>query len=149
MSNMSKARIEELKAIAEKHDGILRPEDVVKFAENPKTALHAAFDWDNTEAAHKWRIEQARGIIRVCVEIITIKNKDMSVRVFIAPISDRKDDGEGGYKLMTDLLRNKSGRREILETALSELETFRKKYNWLTELVRVFAAIEDTRKLLK
>ena len=139
MSDASKARIEELKAIAEKHGGILKPDDVVKFAENPKTALHAAFDWDDTEAAHKWRIEQARGIIQVCVEIITVKNKDMSVRVFIAPISDRQENGDGGYKLMESLLRNKRGRGEILKTALSEL----------TELVRVFEAIDDAKKLAK
>jgi hypothetical protein len=149
MNNISKARIEELKTIAEKHNGVLKPETVVKFAENPKTALHSAFDWDDTVAAKKWRIEQARGIIQVCVEIITVKNKDMSVRVFIAPISDRKEAGVGGYKLMTDLLRNKSGRREILETALSELDAFRKKYNWLSELVKVFEALDETRKLLK
>ena len=146
MSDASKTRIEELKAIAMKHGGVLKPDDVVSFAKDPETSLHAAFDWNDTDAAQKWRIEQARGIIQVAVEIIMVKNKEISVRVFISPIAARKENGDGGYKLVESLLHNRKGRREILETALSELDVFQKKYNWLSELVKVFEAIETTKK---
>jgi hypothetical protein len=54
---------QELQAIADRHDGKLPASAVVDFARDPSTALHARFDWDDSEAAEKWRLEQARTII--------------------------------------------------------------------------------------
>ena len=144
-AQLGAARLLELKAIAKKNHGVLQPEDVVEHAKSEKSALHSAFDWDDTHAAHMWRIDQARGIIQVAVEIIATKREDIEVRAFLAPISDRKENGEGGYRLMTGLLKNKQGRREILETALAELDSFRKKYIFLAELVKIFMAIDEVR----
>ena len=44
--------LEELEAIAKKHDGILRADDVVKYAKSPKTALHDKFEWDDQKAGY-------------------------------------------------------------------------------------------------
>jgi len=147
----NKDQIKELKVIADKHDGVLKPDDVVKFAKSSKTSLHKAFDWDDTTAAHKWRIDQARALIRFSVEVITIKNKDVTVRVFMSPVAKERDsngNGNSGYKLVSTLLKTKMGRQDILDTALSELETFKNKYSWLSELVEVFVAIEATKKIM-
>lgn len=53
----------ELKRL-ESRAGTLTPESVIEAARNDKSALHGYFDWDDTIAAHKWRIEQARTLIR-------------------------------------------------------------------------------------
>jgi hypothetical protein len=57
MSNTEQmaARLAELRQIEQKAGGVLQPESVVDFARNPKTALHGAFTWDDTEAARKYR----------------------------------------------------------------------------------------------
>jgi len=34
-------------------------ENVVRFASNSKTELHKCFEWDDTKAAAKYRLEQA------------------------------------------------------------------------------------------
>ena len=49
------ARVAELLAPAKKHGGSVSPEHVVARARNPSSALHDAFDWDDTEAARQWR----------------------------------------------------------------------------------------------
>jgi hypothetical protein len=49
--------LKELEEIEKKH-GILKPEHVVKFAENPRTALHEKFTWDDSEAAQRWRLHE-------------------------------------------------------------------------------------------
>lgn len=145
-AQLSAARITELKAIAHANNGTLLPEKVVAYARNKKTALHSAFEWDDTMAAHAWRIDQARGLIQVAVEVIHVENEDITVRAFVAPLSVRGDGDEGGYRMTETLLRTRDGRADILATALAELESFQKKYKFLTELMEVFRAADRVRK---
>ncbi len=42
---------------------VLLPADVVKAARAEDHPLHKKFDWDDTKAAHKWRLSQARDLI--------------------------------------------------------------------------------------
>ena len=130
----------ELVAI-EKKNGILRPEDVVRFAENPKTALHDKFTWDNTEAAHQWRLMQARNLIRVTVNIEPNTGKEE--RIFVSLVPDRQNDG-GGYRNLISVMSDKDMREQLLSDALAEMEVFRDKYKSLKELAAVF---EEMRKV--
>ncbi len=61
---------QELEALAEANNGILRPEIVVEFARDAKTALHSRFEWDDTEAAKQYRLWQARQIIKVAINVL-------------------------------------------------------------------------------
>jgi hypothetical protein len=66
MNNIVK---EELKKLEQK--GKLSPLDVIDAAKNPKSPLHQYFEWDDTEAARKYRIEQARELIRtIKIEVV-------------------------------------------------------------------------------
>lgn len=52
--------------------GVLTAETVLSEAEKRKSPLHAAFEWDDTVAARKWRLEQARKLINnVHIKIIS------------------------------------------------------------------------------
>lgn len=53
----------ELEAI-ENERGQLAPEDVVVKASDPKHPLHDYFEWDDSEAAKQYRLDQARTLIR-------------------------------------------------------------------------------------
>lgn len=44
--------------------GRLTPAEVVDAARNPKSPLHAYFEWDNDRAADAYRLGQARQLIR-------------------------------------------------------------------------------------
>jgi len=57
----------ELMAIREEY-GSLTPHNVVQAATDPDHPLHTEFEWDNTIAGHKYRLDQARRLIRVVRE---------------------------------------------------------------------------------
>lgn len=61
---MTAALIEQLTAIREEH-GSLTPALLVGLAVDPEHPLHSQFEWDDTVAGHKYRIEQAGRLLRV------------------------------------------------------------------------------------
>lgn len=133
-------RLEELKRIYKEKGGILRPEDVVEAAEPESSPLHDAFEWDNTKAAQRYRLHQARCLIKVTVQTIEAGDEKRTVRAFVALRKDRK--GGEGYRSQPDLLKTADGRKAILDTALWELRAFKAKYADLKELDKIFKEID-------
>lgn len=131
-------RLEVLRKIQRAAGGILRPADIVAHARNPESPLHGEFDWDDSEAAEKWRLEQAREIIRVTV--VHEERKEMTTRAFVSLARDRVDDG--GYRYVPSLVRTPKGRQEVLEEALAELRIFARKYRHISALTGIFVEIE-------
>jgi len=132
--------ISELKRIATENDGILQPETVVEEARSKSSPLHSRFTWDNTKAAHEYRIWQARQLIRVVVDVI--EGSEGKHEVFVSLTTDRKDSG---YRMVTTVLSDRDMRQQMLRDAMMELEMFQKKYIRLKELASVFAAIKRVR----
>lgn len=133
--------LDELELIRNKNGGILRPEDVVEFAKNPKTALHKKFTWDNDKAAHEYRLWQARELIRVSVNILPQNNKPF--RVYVSLVDDRKNPG-GGYRALVDVMMDGELREKLLEQAIKDMRGFQKKYKELKELASVFSVMDET-----
>lgn len=138
-----KSRLEELKEIAEEHDGILYPKHVVEKARDSKSSLHGAFEWDNTKAARKYRLHQARQIISVVVETMEIEGEKKEVTAFV---SLRNERDNGGYRQTSNLIKLIDGRKAILDTALWEFSSLRKKYDNLVELSAVFDEIDKVKE---
>lgn len=134
--------LKELGLIAAKSHGVLQPLAVIKYARNENTALHKHFDWDDSIAGAKWRLEQARHLIRVTVMMIQPSGgQEQSIRAYVSLTSDRYKDG-GGYRATTTVLSDKDMRAQLLADALSELIAFKTKYAMLKELAGVFDAIQ-------
>lgn len=132
---------EELEFIRQSNGGFLRPHDVVEYARNPETKLHERFTWDDSEAAEKWRLAEARAIIRVVVSV----NEQTSekVRAFVSLVQDRNQDG--GYRAMVEVLDDEALTSAMMQDAFNELLAFKTKYQKLQELTQlsgVFNAIE-------
>ena len=136
-NNTMTKRVAELREIERANNGILTPENVVARAADPTSALHTAFEWDDTEAARKYRLFQARNLINVCVAY-----EPRIERVSKVYVSLRADREHGGYRHMPTLLKTTQGRADVLDTALWELAAFERKYAALQELADVFAAIK-------
>ena len=62
------AVVSALRSIAAKNDGLLKPEDVVEAARPANSPLHTRFTWDDSAAAHQFRLEQARTLIRTTIQ---------------------------------------------------------------------------------
>jgi hypothetical protein len=127
----------ELQGVARRHGNVLKAEDVVDFARDPRTALHSRFTWDDTLAAHQYRLEQARALIRIVVTVIPGHNREF--RVFASMQADRVEQG-GGYRYMVSILGNKAKRQRFLAEALAEFDRWKEKYEALEELAEVFSA---------
>lgn len=135
--------VAELKRIAKENGGLLQPETVVDEARDESSPLHSRFTWDNTEAAHRYRIWQARQLIRVLVEVIA--GTDETCEVFVSLSPDRERES-GGYRIMTEVLSDADMRNQMLGDALDELSLFREKYRKLKELAAVFSAIKKVNR---
>lgn len=132
---------EELTALQQ--DGVLNPDAVVDWAQaHPESQLHREFNWDDSEAAHQWRLSQARQLIlRVKIVIHAPDQTEMKVRRFVSLPSDRT--AEGGYRETLTVLSDDQQRAELLRSALAELKTLRRKYSQLKELAAVFSAVDE------
>jgi len=131
---------EELEAIAKQHRGILKADDVVKFARDESTALHAKFQWDDTAAAAEYRRWQAREVIKVWVQVVPELSQE-PMAVFVSLPSDQQRAG-GGYRRLTTVMADEEMRKELLQAALQQLQRVQSQYAQLKELASVFTAIE-------
>ena len=124
----------ELVTICTRHAGVLRAKDVVAFARNPKTALHECFEWDDSEAAEKYRQWQARDLIRVRVTVID--GVEESIRAYVSLMPDRVDGC--AYRPMLTVLSSNEMRAQLLADAAAEFAVFRKKYGGIKALAKLF-----------
>ena len=132
---------EELEYIRQSNGGFLRPQDVVEYARNQETELHKRFTWDDGEAAEKWRLAEARAIIRVVVQVH--EQSSEKVRAFVSLTQDRKEDK--GYRAFVEILDDEALSAAMLQDAINELASFRRKYKKLQEAAQlsgVFSAID-------
>ena len=74
---------DELARIAEENSGILTPDAVVAEAQAKNSILHDMFEWDNKKAAHEYRIDQARTLIRSVRVIITTEKTTVSTVAYV------------------------------------------------------------------
>lgn len=132
----------ELEQIRQSHGGLLRPEDVVKFARNKRSALHGEFEWDDAKASAEYRLEQARRVIRVSVTVLPSPHADQEpVRAYVSIASDRVQPG-GGYRALAEVMSDDQMRAELVNEALGEVKRWRRKFERLRELVPIFKAID-------
>ena len=109
-----KILLEELQRL-EQRVGYLEPQVVLKEASDPSSPLHDSFDWDDTTAARKYRLWQARQLIaNVKVEFVG-------------------EDRQAFYNA-TVMVEDVPLHRQVLIEAVKEIETAHKKYDSLKEL---------------
>jgi len=129
MDKEKRTKIEaRLARIEEKHGGVLRPDDVIKDARNPKSPLHDQCEWDDTAAARKYRQDQARTLIRTVRVVVEVNRREISTPRYV------RDPGVGEAQGYTDVMKLK-GEDELARDALA------------AEVVRIRAFIERTRSI--
>ena len=130
----------ELDRIRRQGKGLVSAEAVVEYARDKNTALNSQFDWDDSTAAEKYRLQQARKII-ARVEFVGVEDAP-PVRAFVSLTTDR---GERGYRSVAAVLNDEGMTRQMLADALSELNTLRRKYGVLKQLAGVWSAVDAVR----
>ena len=114
----------------------ITPQNVVDLARNEDSVLHSDFEWNDSVAGEKYRKIQAAEMIRMFV-FTPAKEKNEPTRVF--EISTQKNV----YKPTKMIVKNEDEYQALLKAALMELDNFKRKYHRLTELEKVFEAMEE------
>ena len=130
--------------VIRKRVGSIKPEDVVKRAKIKKSSMHEMFTWDDSEAARLHRLEQARSVIR-SIEIVYEKTPNVQARAYSVTTTAATDKEEPRkvYMSTAELLEDPIARDELLSRAIREALSYRRKYHGLSELAKVFRAMDD------
>ena len=122
--------VSELRTIYER-DGALTPEAVLAAAADESSPLHDQFVWDDTEAARRYRLEQAGALIRRCkVTIVGADEQTHRVRAYVHLPSD---EGRGRYVATVAALTDPEQRNVVLQQAVRDVAALRRKYKALID----------------
>ena len=129
---------EEIQEIGEE----VKPEQVIERAKDKGSELHKCFDWNNSVAADKWRLHQARSVLNHLIvikhEVDDEKSEPVQFRVMMK--NDRSESS--GYKQTIVMVKDEDEYKKLLEQAYSELRAFKQKYQCLSELSEILALID-------
>lgn len=134
-----------------KRDVGLTAESIVERASDPESALHDGFTWDDSEAAIRYRLEEARKLLGAVVYVeVTPNGTEREVRAYVNVRDLAEDDDpkttKGFYIDTKDALKNRKYREQVLTRALEDAGAFADKYRDLEELARIVRAIDTTVK---
>jgi hypothetical protein len=118
--------------------GAVNPAAVVDAARDEGHPLHAAFVWDDTVAAERYRLAQARELIHSVRVVLAGGGEPQLAYV---SVTVRGTDARG-YVPARVALTEADYHAQSLREALAALEGFRRRYAHLTELAEVFGVID-------
>ena len=112
------------------------PQAILEKARDETTELHKCFTWDDSIAAEKWRINEARLVTRqLVIKEVEVPKDRPEIRLFY------KTDNESGYKPTHIIVQQEDEYKQLLARAYSELRAFKRKYSMLKELQEIFELI--------
>ena len=116
--------------------GELTAKNLVEVSRPEDAPLHNAFNWNDEEAAELYREEQGRRIIR-CLVVVP-ENNTVTTRAYFNIVTQEPE-----YHSINAILESRDKYEVLMETALKELASFKKKYAILKKLQPVFDAIDE------
>ena len=130
----------ELLESIETEKGAVTSKDFLEASRSEDSPTHKLFEWDDKKAAENYRVDVAGRIMNALVVRVTIieSEKPKEAKAFVR-ISDEKTGGR--YHNLHYALSIPHERDFVLRQALSELMTFKRKYETLSELATVIDAI--------
>jgi hypothetical protein len=124
---------EQLLEVADAY-GRLTPSTVVEAATPSTSPLHPRFEWDDQVAGHKYRLNQARQLIRQVRFVYreaTPNEAQQSYRFF----SSMPTDGSRAYRPTEEVLADPFARRMLVQQMHREMSALQQKYQHLTEWI--------------
>lgn len=124
----------------EKKYGELTSVNVLESARPEKSPIHSLFEWNDTQAAEKYRLEQAsKLIVNLSVEVQTEDKKPLICRAFVN-VSEKKN---GSFINIESAFKSEETKDIVLKRALQELQAFEQKYKNLELFADLFSEIES------
>jgi len=133
----------------------LTAENLLEVAKNQDNPLHNFFEWNNSKAGEKWRVQQARMVINE-VKII-VGNKEMyafenvKINVIENDISEEPQfslQSSRVYKPKVEVMTNEEYRQQMILSALNNLLYWKERHQEYSELKPIFISIDKVKKEL-
>ena len=120
---------------------------LVEHARDVNSVLHNDFEWDDTIAAHKQRVETEKKIKRSLVYVCRRESDQPEEAKVVRVFSSVKRTDEDGYTTRfylntVDAMKDPVYREQIIANAQRELQQFHNKYHSLLELADVLDPIK-------
>ena len=133
---------------ASKEDGNISLERLVEQAKPKDAPLHKEFTWNDSKAAEKWRLNEARYLVKA-IEIVhentppTRAWEAVTVAVEQETPTEAKPQVQRVFRSISEIMSDPVQRDELLVQALRDAAAWRKRYAALQELAKVHAAIDE------
>ena len=121
----------------EKRDGMLTKEAFLEESRPVDAPTHNLFEWDDTAAAEKFRLEQSRLAIADIVVTIVKADEPVKRHAFVNVIAGKHNKAE--YSSIEIAMGDEEKRKAVLQNAFAELKAFEQKYADYKELAGVFS----------
>lgn len=131
----------------------LTPQGLVDVSRPVDAPMHNEFEWDDSIAGEKYRVEQAKHVIRNLVIVKSDINKEREVKLDVQPeipeeeVQDRAFQStyerKNLYVPLMDALTNETWRANLLEAAKRDTRCFIAKYRRLDELAKIIDDMND------
>ena len=120
----------------------VKPEQVLDYARDEDSELHKCFDWDDSSAAEKYRLYQARLVVNHLIVVKRDPENEKQEPVQFRVMMKNDDDHSSGYKQTLVMVRDEDEYQKLLKQAYKELHSFKEKYSCLKELADILALID-------
>tara|TARA_R110002051_G_C8636417_1_gene485551 strand:+ start:391 stop:933 length:543 start_codon:yes stop_codon:yes gene_type:complete len=122
----------EIHALMQKNEGDeLTPHEYLDWVKaNPNSKSYSQFEWEDTIAATKWRVHQARNIIN-SIEIKVIDDRGEAVRVpaFIHVMKANEDESSRQlYTSYENVLNDEESSSQVVARACRDFLSWRRRY---------------------
>jgi len=130
----------------------LTAENLLRKASKKSSLLYEFFDWDNSSAGEKWRLQQARSLIneiKIIVEdkeIYAFENVNICISEDKSQTAKPSKFGSREYKTIVEVMNNEDYRNQLIHRALAEANYWKERHAELVELNPIFVLIDSEKK---
>ena len=108
------------------NEGRLTNASVLEFAKNNENSeLNKCFDWDDTVAGEKWRLQQASSILTSISIVIQEESQENIVKAFI---NIKTKDDKREFQNVVSVINNDEAYTQLKDKAEKEFISYKQKY---------------------
>jgi hypothetical protein len=132
--------VEALERIAkDDKDGIIQPAAVVEAAKDPESPLHDKFEWDDAEAGHQYRLEQARQlIVKTKINVTQPEPEMFNVKIRLSDGSERR-----GYVTRERAKADPDLSAQVIDDAIRAIRSYRNRLSAFAEAQSLVSKLDE------
>lgn len=133
-----------LDELASAHGGVLVADRILEAARHPESPLHRFFEWNDSVAAERWRIEQARYLARSIKVVISDGDSGQEVRMLHVVVKD----GERGYVPIETIVEDTALLDQLVADAKREQEIWFHRHQQLRKVSHLSTLFDEIERVI-